>query len=73
MDRRGNRDQKPSYEQLASVLRWIVNAQKNYPNETKDNLLRNIMLQVKPIVKELDRVEAKQYKETDGIGSDYPY
>lgn len=31
------------------------------------------MLQVKPIVKELDRVEAKQYKETDGIGSDYPY
>jgi hypothetical protein len=29
MDRRGNRDEKPTYEQLASVLRYIVNVQKN--------------------------------------------
>ena len=63
MDRRGNRDEKPTYEQLASVLRYIVNVQKNFPKESKENLLRNIMLQAKPVVKELDKVEAKQFND----------
>lgn len=63
MDRRGNRDEKPTYEELASVLRWIVNVRKNYPNETKEELLKRAIFQAKAIVSELDAVEAKQYKE----------
>lgn len=62
MDRRGNRDEKPTYEELASALRQIVHMRKNYKGEDKE-LLKLIMDRARAIVSELDRVEAKQYKE----------
>ena len=63
MDRRGNRDEKPSYEELASALRWITHVRKHHDGEPVADILKMVIRLAKKHVDALDKVEAKQYKD----------